>query len=387
MLNGHLRLLQVTSSYYPELQFGGPPQKIHALSRGLTALGYQVAVATFHSARPDAQERVMLDDVAVQYLRWRGKGSWVLPLDLRPLADLVKAADVVHCYGLYNLLGPAAMRLARRADRPVFLEPLGMYVPRARRAWAKKLYHRLFTTWMSRQAVNIIATSPGELRDLASLGVAEKLVLRRNGIDLSPFAHLPAGDSFRQARGIAATERLIVYLGRISPIKNLDALIQAFATAGLANSRLLLVGPALEPAYLAELRAQVAAAGLPERVLFTGPLYGTEKLAALAAADLFVLPSLAESFGNAAAEAVAAGVPVLLTEGCGIAPLIHGRAGLAVAPTAVALAEGMRSLLNDSNQRCALTRQRAEVVRQLSWDEPLQISDELYRAAVSATHK
>ncbi len=379
-----MRLLEVTVAYYPELQFGGPPQKIHALSQGLAAMGYRVSVATFHSARPDAQERVMLDDVAVQYLRWRGKGSWVLPLDLRPLAELIENADLVHCYGLYNLLGPAAMRLARRFNRPVFLEPLGMYVPRARRAWAKRLYHHFFTGWMSRQAVKIIATSPGELSDLASLGMADKLVLRRNGIDLSPFAHLPDGDAWRQAHGVAAAERLIVYLGRISPIKNLGALIQAFATANLADSRLLLVGPALEPAYLAELRAQVAAAGLQDRVLFIGPLYGAEKLAALVAADLFVLPSLAESFGNAAAEAVAAGVPVLLTEGCGIAPLIHGRAGLAVAPTAVALAEGMNILLKDRDQRHALTRQRAEVVRQLSWDEPLRLSDELYRSAVHA---
>jgi len=377
-----VRLLQVTPTYYPELQFGGPPQKIHALSQGLAGMGYEVAVATFHSTRPKARERVTLDGIAVQYLPWLGKGSWQIPVDLRPLTALVQKADVVHCYGLYNLLGPAAMRLARRFGRPVFLEPLGMYVPRARHTGSKKVYHRLFTSWMSRQAEKIIATSPAELDELSSLGTADKLVLRGNGIDLTPFAQLPAGDAFRETYQVQADERLVVYVGRISPIKNLGALIQAFAQTERANGRLVLVGPALEPAYRAELETQVAAASLQNRIIFTGPLYGQDKLTALAAADLFVLPSLSESYGNAAAEAAAAGVPVLLTKGCGIAPLINGRAGLAVEATAAGLAEGLNILLNDPEQRQALTARRAEVVQQLSWDEPLQISDHLYRDVV-----
>jgi glycosyltransferase involved in cell wall biosynthesis len=108
-------------------------------------------------------------------------------------------------------------------------------------------------------------------------------------------------------------------------------------------------------------------------------LFDEDKLAALAAADLFVLPSVYESYGNAAAEAVAANVPVLLTEGCGIAPQIHKRAGLAVAPEESALAEGMRIFLQDVYRRDSLTANRAAVIEDLSWAQPLQQTEELYR--------
>jgi glycosyltransferase involved in cell wall biosynthesis len=102
-------------------------------------------------------------------------------------------------------------------------------------------------------------------------------------------------------------------------------------------------------------------------------------LAALASAALFVLPSLYESYGNAAAEAAAAGIPVLLTEGCGIAPQIHQRAGLSVKADVSSLKAGLYLLLNDSQQRTALMAQRSEVLQELSWDEPLQLTEQFYQ--------
>ncbi len=100
--------------------------------------------------------------------------------------------------------------------------------------------------------------------------------------------------------------------------------------------------------------------------------------AALNLADLFVLPSTYESFGNAAGEAVAAGVPVLLTETCGIAPVIHGRAGLAVPLGIDNLAGGMRVMLDPVTRDQFLVK-RGEVKRDLSWDERIAQTEELYR--------
>jgi len=235
---------------------------------------------------------------------------------------------------------------------------------------------------MARDASYVVATSPREEGELSSLVAADKLVLRRNGLDLSAFADLPSGETFRVRYGIAKDDLLILYVGRISPIKNLDQLVLAFQEAALDKARLVLVGPLLEPDYEASLRALIAELKLSKRVLLSGPLYNEEKLAALSAADLFVLPSHYESYGNAAAEAVAAGIPVLLSEGCGIAPLIHGRAGLAVPATTAALVEGLRIMLEDRVERQKLTRQRAEVMRELSWDEPLCLAEQVYEKAI-----
>jgi len=75
---------------------------------------------------------------------------------------------------------------------------------------------------------------------------------------------------------------------------------------------------------------------------------------------------------------------VLLTEGCGIAPLIHGHAGLAVAPTSDALAEGMHSFLADTERRAALTLARSDVLRELSWKGPLEQMERVYRETVQS---
>jgi len=377
-----MQVLQVTPSYYPQLQFGGPPRKIHALSCGLIARGYAVQVVTFHPDRLLACEQEIVDGVGVHYLPWLGSGSWQLPLGLNALRQAVRQADLVHCYGLYNLLCPAAAYLARRAGRPYLLEPLGMYVPRARNVRAKTLYNRIFTARLARWAAGVIAASAHEAEELSGLVAGERISLRAHGVDLAPFRTQPDGPTFRSAHGFGPDERLILFLGRISPIKNLEQLVAAFKEATLEDARLLLVGPMLEPDYAARLSALIADLGLADRVLLAGPLYGPDKLAALAAADLFVLPSLSESFGNAAAEAVAAGVPVLLTETCGIAPLIHRRAGLAVPLSTARLADGLRLMLNDPEQRATLMRGRSDVIQELSWEKPLQQTEQIYRRIV-----
>ncbi|GAC1652633.1 MAG: glycosyltransferase [Herpetosiphon sp.] len=375
-----MRILQVTPYYYPELKFGGPPQKIHALSRHLADRGHDVRVVTFHSERPRGYHAAV-EGVDVRYLWWVGKGAWPLPLDLAKLSAAVQQADVVHCYGLYNFLCPTVALMARVHHRPYLLEPLGMYVPRARNTGAKLVYHRLFTGWMARRATAVVATSPQEVGELAGLTISHRLVLRRNGTDLDAFKKLPEPTMFRTQYQIDPHERIILFIGRISPIKNLEQLVQAFASVSIDRARLVLMGPMLEPGYATRLRTLITTLGLHNRIHIIGPLYNAEKLAVLAAADLFVLPSLYESYGNAAAEAVAAGVPVLLTEGCGLAPVIHGRAGMAVHANVTALAEGLRAML-DEPQRTAFTRRRTEVLSELSWEQPISQMELLYQQII-----
>lgn len=376
-----MRILQVSSFYYPELKFGGPPLKIHALSKGLRQHGHEVSVLTFFSEDAARTGETDYDGVSVRYLPWAGTGLRQWPRDRAAIARAVQMADVVHVHGLYNLLGPLALVAARRAGKPCVLEPLGMFTPRGRNQWVKRLYHRAFTHRMARQARVVIATSPQEFKELEPLGQPPKLVLRRNGIDVETFAKLPSADIFRRKLGIPADRRVVLFLGRLSPVKNLEQFIEAFARVRLANTTLALVGPA-EPDYEARLRALAQRLGIAGDVAFAGALYDEEKLSALAAADLFVMPSLIESYGNAVAEAVAAGRPVLLTDTCGIAPAIHERAGLAVPLGVETLAHGLRTML-DPAERARLTSRRAEVVAQLSWAEPLRQMDEIYRSLIT----
>lgn len=373
-----MRILQVTSVYYPELQFGGPPQKIHALSRGLVSAGHRVEVLTFLSTAPRENGRREIDGVTVNYLPWTGRGLKQWPRERERIAERVAAADIVHCYGLYNALCPLAMRAARQANKPAVLEPLGTYVPRGRSQLVKRIYHRLFTRSMARHAALVIATSAQEFEELKPLAAPPKLVQRPNGIDVSAFRELPEGRNFRHRLNLPEGTRLVLFVGRLSPVKNLIQLVAAFAAAKLSRARLVLVGPS-ESDYEADVRAGIARHGLERDILILGPLYRDELREALAAADLFVLPSLMESYGNAAAEAVAANVPVLLTATCGIAPVIDGRFGLAVPLGEQPLAAGLRTLLDDPVARARFCSDRAGVLQDIDWGQPLQQTIALYR--------
>ena len=180
----------------------------------------------------------------------------------------------------------------------------------------------------------------------------------------------------------APSDRVVLYLGRINEKKNLEDLILAFRQASIKESVLVIAGPCSEPRYLSRLQALVESDNARGRILLEGPLYDKEHLAALSAADLFVLPSLNENFGNAAAEAVAAGVPVLVTNTCGVAPFIDGRAGLSISLGVPALIGGLRTMLSETGKQ--LTAKREEVKRDLAWDEPIAQTEALYQSLLKA---
>src|SRR5258708_31844413 len=114
-------------------------------------------------------------------------------------------------------------------------------------------------------------------------------------------------------------------------------------------------------------------------VLFTEPLYSDAKWGAYRDAVLFVLPSQNENLGNTAAEAVACGTPVLVTDRCGIAPIVDQRAGLVVPHDCAALESGLEQILGDPVMAAHLRAGCKEVTRSLGWAEPLAETEALYR--------
>ena len=103
-------------------------------------------------------------------------------------------------------------------------------------------------------------------------------------------------------------------------------------------------------------------------MLFAGPVYGEEKSSLFADADVFALPSRYENFANVAAEAIACGVPVIITPFCGIRSLVDGRAGLVVLPEKEALTVALKQMLHDKSLYARLREGCREVTSELSWD-------------------
>jgi glycosyltransferase involved in cell wall biosynthesis len=126
------------------------------------------------------------------------------------------------------------------------------------------------------------------------------------------------------------------------------------------------------------LAATASRLGISARVKFAGPLYDDDKWAAYRDADVFVLPSQNENFGNTAAEAIAAGIPVVVTEQCGIAPLVKDVAGLVVAHDETSVADALQRLLRDPQLHARFVSGSAELTARLSWEEPVSQMESLY---------
>jgi glycosyltransferase involved in cell wall biosynthesis len=297
--------------------------------------------------------------------------------------------DVVHIFGLYDLLGPAVAAACRARNLPYVVEPIGMFVPIVRNLRLKALYHLVWGRRLLEGAKAVIATSEQEAGELVSGGApGAKIVLRRNGVEVPE--SWPEAGAFRRAHRISPDAKMILFLGRLSPKKSPDLLVQAFATlpAQLEGQTLHLVfaGPE-EGGLTAQLEQMATQLGVRNRVQFLGPIFGSAKWAAYRDADVFVLPSQNENFGNSAAEAVAAGTPVIVTEECGIAPLLADEAGLVVRHDSAALREALLRVLGEVEVRRRLASGCATVTSRLGWDEPVREMEALYDGLASGVTK
>lgn len=396
-----MRILNVTQSYDPFFEFGGPPVKVRALSEGLASRGHAITVLTSnwglnhrHQQFPNAapaqdspfgRKRTTGGVTAIylpNWLHYRAT-SW------NPgLAGFLRAQlrdfDVAHIFGLYDLLGPRVAAACREAKLPYVVEPIGMFVPLVRNLWLKRMYHRVYGRKMLAGANAIIVTAEQEQSELIAGGIPkEKIVLRRNGVDGPPV--MPERGRFREALGIPAEAKLLLFLGRLSEKKSPQLLLQAFAKVvaseapGLPPVHLAFVGPD-EAGMLGKLKKGAGFITPAGRVHFSPPLADIAKWQAYRDADIFVLPSQNENFGNTAAEAVATGTPVIVTDQCGIAPLLDGTAGLVVKHDQSALAAAIRALLHDQSLYVRLQAGCAAAARALTWNQPIDQMITVYAA-------
>ena len=395
-----MRILNVTQTYVPFEEFGGPPVKVRALSQQMTKRKHDVTVLTVHwgiknnerwegsASAGFAAERSPFgwtkaeNGIEAIYLR-----SWLRYRTLgwnpgvkRFCSARLRNFEVVHIFGLYDLLGPRVAAACRRSGTPYVVEPMGMTIPIVRSLRLKRLYHRLLGETMLKGAEAIVATSAQEAAELKSAGMREDAIfLRRNGVE-GPES-LPERGRFRAALGIPEEAKLVLYLGRLSEKKSPDLLLRAFAQLRKAQNRtevwLAIAGPD-ERGMRSRLVALAGELGVSSQTKVCGPIYGETKWSAYRDADVFVLPSQNENFGNAAGEAVLAGTPVILTDQCGIAPVL-GTAALVVRHDVEELQEAMSRVLFGPSVQAWLRAGCRDAAARLDWEEPAREMERLYQ--------
>ena len=273
--------------------------------------------------------------------------------------------DLVHVHGLFSHVDIAAGRICRRAGVPYVVTPHGManaYGMRHKR-FRKQLSFALCERPLLDHAAVVHLTSAGEAADFQLLGIKAPVSLVQLSVD-GPDARANAGQ-FSGHFNIPAGRKLVAFVGRLNPIKNLESLIDAMAgvIASEPEAMLVICGSGHEP-YRQSLVARVQRLGLQERVVWAGHVDAQMKWSMMAAAHCFVLPSLSESFGLAAVEAAAAGVPCVVSKQVAVAAdLVELGAAVAVEHDPDSLAGAIIAVLRGGRAPAAPQRVRAHFSR------------------------
>lgn len=368
-----------------------------ALAEGLAKRGHSVTVLTADwGLRKRIQGTAAEKKVSQSPFGWRWEENGVRAIYLpswwkyralswnpalgRFLRARLKEFDAAHIFGLYDFLGPAAAKACRKRGVPYAIEPIGMYVPIVRNVRLKRWYHAIWGKAMFRGAGMVIATSEQEVEEIAGGGVDRaRIALRRNGVELPK--QIPERGRFRKKLGISGEIPLVLFLGRLSKKKSPELLLKAFAKLdrdGLnGEPQLVFAGP--DESGMKEVLARMAKElSVEKRVHIREAIFGEEKWEAYRDADVFVLPSQNENFGNTAAEAIGAGTPVIVTEQCGVAPMLKDRAGLVTKHDENELASAIRRVLSEPGLREKLSASCPEVANELGWEEPVLAMEEIY---------
>jgi glycosyltransferase involved in cell wall biosynthesis len=263
--------------------------------------------------------------------------------------------------------------MALMNEVPYIIRPLGVlnrWGMQNRRRLLKRFSFRLIEQRIIRDAAAIHYTSQQERLEAEESGVKKESVVIPLGVDLAAFRELPGAESFYEMFPHARGREIILFLSRLDPKKGLDLLLRAFAASygrraaddGSLRPLLVIAGEG-ENQFVADLHSLAEELGIAGEVLWAGFLAGADKLSALAAASLFVLPSYSENFGIALAEAMAAGLPCVISDQVGIAVDVEEyNAGVVVPCETGALASAMQRLMDDSELRGSLSTNARRLV-------------------------
>ncbi|MCB9526186.1 MAG: glycosyltransferase [Myxococcales bacterium] len=355
---------------------GGPPRVIRGLAAGQRAQGHTVrfasadaegdpGVAEFYGEQLDPlPERVVVGPRAGSL--WR-LGRWIA------------RSDVVHLHGIWPVPDVVAADLCRLLRVPYVLSPHGSLHPGAldEKSLKKQVgRHLLGFGRMVKHAAALHCLNPDEQAGVSWPHRGRPVVIP-NGVFPGEFENLPDPKVFRDTVPALGDAPYVLFLSRLHPGKGCAELGQAFALLAAARPDLHLVAAGPDQGGVALLKA--GAGAFADRVHTVGVLSGAPKLAALAGAAVYCLPSHHEGFSMAITEALACGRPVVITRQCHFPQVSEVGAGLEVALDPAAIAAGLAQVLDAPDREAMGQRGRALVLERYTWPKIAAEMVALYR--------
>ncbi len=389
-----MRILHVIPTI--SARYGGPAKACGEMSMALADRGHEVEIFTTNydgfggyvepsvspltERRSDITVHTFPVDVPPDYFRISR------PL-ARALNERLSAIDVLHVHSLYLFTTLASGFFAHRHKVPLILRPHGTLDPYIypRHRWRKFVVEWLYQNRLFKRAAAVHYTTEEERTLAAPYTFSRPGFVAPLGLNIEDYRPLPPRGSFRTRYPETRDKAILLFLGRINFKKGLDVLAKAFGEVAKCRDdvHLVIAGPdndGLKPKVEAWLKGE----GVWEKTTFTGMLVGETKLAALRDADLFVLPSFSENFGIAVIEAMACGLPVLISDKVNIHREIDKAGAGFVEPVDPArFAERILAMLDDKARLRQQGERGIETVQALfNWPSIGERLERFYEAVV-----
>ncbi|MEK1886699.1 MAG: glycosyltransferase [Phyllobacterium sp.] len=335
---------------------GGPQSGCIRVAAAQAALGHDVEIISYGGG--DVQQRAFRAAHDVPHLT---KLHWHLLADpdrienvlglnaSKVLGSVLPDASFIHLHGVWEPILRHAARIARSLNIPYCVQPHGMLD-----VWSmqqKRLKKRAALILGYRKMLNgakfIHALNADEANLLEPLGLTPPRLVIPNGIFLEEFAELPAEGYFAERIPQLRGKRVVLFLSRLHTKKGLDILARAFALLAKSHPDVDLAVAGPDGGAKDGFVSLVAQLGITNRVHLTGPIYGAEKLRALVDATCFCLPSRQEGFSVAITEALACGLPVVISEACHFPEVRTAHAGTVVSLDPSDVAASLANILDN----------------------------------------
>ena len=308
-----MKILAIIPSYKPAYTYGGPIQSVSALNEALVHDGHSVCVLTSNAngtenLQVELNKPYNLNGVEVFYFqRWTGDHSNFSPALLMEAWKRVKKVDAVHIHAWWNLISiPAVLICILRGIRPV-LSPRGSvtsYTFGYRHSFLKSWFHALVgKTLLKRSLIHV--TSAQEANDVNTFIVNAEIHTLPNILDVK---------DPEERLDIDEKELSLIYIGRIDPKKNIEFIFDIAREKFNYPCRLVFIGEGPK-AYLDSLK-QIDSGNI--RIHWLGPIYDDTKWKYISCADILMLPSKNENYGNVVLEALSQGTAVMVSENVGL---------------------------------------------------------------------
>lgn len=298
-----------------------------------------------------------------------------------------KKDTLLHSHTQWNYVPFTAYRAALKFGIPLVVSVRGVLYKDAlkKSALKKAIVMKLFQKSMFQDATILHVTEPREAIAVREHGIKTPLALIPNGVDQSEFDNLGSKDDSKDRLGLDKSKNYILFMGSIHPHKGVEIALNAFIEfyEKYPDWNFLIAGPYRDLAYTNRVKDIVRKHKLEDKVLFLGMVTDEKRIDVFNASSLLISPTVSENFGLSISEAMAAGLPVITTQGTPWQGILENNLGWWVELNQDNINSSLGAALNEGTSILAEKGQRARnYVKRFSWQEQANKMKKVYEFAL-----